>query len=80
MAAIAGTVPGCFAIDGDDGPAQVGGLRTDRFAARDGQGSIAPREFELRYWAHLSNWSATAGSVNARSVIDHQTLLSNNCR
>lgn len=55
----------CFVIDSVDGPTQVGGLYTDHVERRDGVWKIKLREFDLHYWAPLSNWSATAGSVVA---------------
>ncbi|MCU1477558.1 MAG: hypothetical protein JWQ64_2251 [Subtercola sp.] len=52
----------CFVIDSVDGPTQVGGLYTDHVERRGGVWKITLREFDLHYWAPLSNWSAATGS------------------
>ncbi|MGW6901560.1 nuclear transport factor 2 family protein [Streptomyces sp. NPDC054919] len=52
----------CFVIDSDDGPTQVGGLYTDHLERRQGVWKIKLREFDLHYWAPLSDWSAAAGT------------------
>ncbi|MFD3563132.1 nuclear transport factor 2 family protein [Streptomyces sp. NPDC058686] len=52
----------CFVIDSDDGPTQVGGLYTDHLERRQGVWKIQLREFDLYYWAPLSDWSAAAGT------------------
>ncbi|MET7511165.1 nuclear transport factor 2 family protein [Streptomyces albidoflavus] len=60
--ATAETELNCLVISREDGPTQVVGVYSDRFARIDGVWKFQHRVFDPQLWAPLEGWAATAGS------------------